>query len=85
MNIMGQSNAAVKIYQLNYLVGFGIGGIGFFITNYFFKPPGTDMSEPFDDWVTAPLEIEAAGSQDESASLETPTKGAAFDEKVVAV
>jgi len=73
---MGRTNAAVKIYQLNYIVGFTISAILFYGANRFFPPPGTDISEPFEAW-EGPGTIqglEAEGSDSASGTI-TPTKG----------
>jgi hypothetical protein len=74
---MGRTNSAVKIYQLNYIVGFAISCILFFIANKVFPPPGTDINEPFEMWEGPGGAIEglgAEGSESGSGSV-TPTKG----------
>lgn len=45
---MGKTNKAVKIYQLNYIVGFAISAILFLVANKLFPLPGTDINEPFE-------------------------------------
>jgi hypothetical protein len=76
-NIMGKTNNAVKIYQLNYIVGFAISAILFLVANKLFPPPGTDISEPFETW-EGPGAIEGleGGGSDSGSGIVTPTKGA---------
>lgn len=75
---MARQNSAVKIYQLNYLVGFSISAILFFIACKVFPPPGTNISEPFEAWegpgVLEGREVELEGSEVESGTA-TLTKG----------
>jgi hypothetical protein len=73
-NIMGRTNSAVKIYQLNYIVGFSISAILFFIANKVFPPPGTDINEPFEAWEGPGGVVEGLGS-DSGSGIITPTKG----------
>jgi hypothetical protein len=70
MNIMGKNNAAVKIYQLNYMVGFSIAFIVFCGSNLIWPPPGTDISEPFDE----AMAIDGVASSDTASGTETPSK-----------
>jgi hypothetical protein len=73
---MSKTNSAVKIYQLNYIVGFVISAILFFAANKMFPPPGTDISEPFEAW-EGPGAIEGLGvtGSDSGSGMVTPTKG----------
>ena len=74
-NIMGKTNNAVKIYQLNYIVGFAISAILFLVANKLFPPPGIDISEPFEAW-EGPSAIEGlgVGGSDSGSGIVTPTK-----------
>jgi hypothetical protein len=42
------SGAAVRIYQITYLVGFFLGCGLYMSINYFFPPPGVGIAEEFD-------------------------------------
>jgi hypothetical protein len=42
------SGAAVRIYQITYIVGFFLGCLLFFTANKLFPPPGLGIAEPFD-------------------------------------
>lgn len=44
-----KSGAAVRIYQINYIVGFVFGCILYYGVNYFYPPPGLGISEDFND------------------------------------
>ena len=83
-NIIGKQNSAVKIYQLNYIVGFAISAILFLAACKIWPPPGTDVNEPFEAWEPAGAIIEAqeaSGSESESG-ITTPTKsGLVVNEK----
>lgn len=43
-----KSGAAVRIYQINYIVGFVFGCILYYGVNHFYPPPGLGISEEFD-------------------------------------
>ena len=42
------SGAAVRIYQITYIVGFFLGCLLHMIVNTLFPPPGLGISEPFE-------------------------------------
>ena len=81
---MSKQNSAVKIYQLNYIVGFAISAILFLVACKIWRPPGTDINEPFEVWEPAGAIIEAqeaSGSESESV-IATPAKsGLVVNEK----
>lgn len=74
MNIMEKSNAAVKIYQLNYIVGFGISFILFFAANKIWPPPGLGIAEGFDESDAAIDGTVLDAESGEGSGTETPTK-----------
>lgn len=76
MNIMGKSNSAVQIYQLNYIVGFGISAILFYGSTILFPPPGIGIEEPFDEsvFITEGVAASTTGSIEESKETVTVTK-----------
>jgi nucleobase:cation symporter-1, NCS1 family len=49
MSIMGKTQgAAVRMYQLTYIMGFCLGSVLFLVVNRIFPPPGLGIAEEFD-------------------------------------
>ncbi|RDW73035.1 putative permease-2 [Coleophoma cylindrospora] len=73
LNIMGRTTgAAVKIYQITYILGFVLGAILFAGANYFFPPEGLGISEDF----TEPGFVDAiAISASDNGSEDAVAKG----------
>ncbi len=84
---MGRYNSAVKIYYLNYLVGFGISFFTFGIITYFFPPPGKGedgkyINEPFDEFSSV-LDGVGTPADSESLGVEVLSKEALADKRVL--
>lgn len=80
MSIMGKTDgAAVRIYQITYLVGLTLGSILYMSVNKFFPPPGLGIAEEFDEGqlvVTDGVEASADGSQATDKEPKVSDKGA---------
>jgi hypothetical protein len=66
------TGSAVRIYQINYIVGFSFGCILFFAVNRFFPPPGVGLSEEFNEAAVANVSVTegvSAGTSSEDISL----------------
>jgi nucleobase:cation symporter-1, NCS1 family len=84
MAIMGKtSGAAVRIYQITYIVGFFLGCILHLTVNKLFPPSGLGIAEPFDDRETSEgTVIEGVASGTDSGST-TPKQAVATESKAL--
>jgi hypothetical protein len=62
------TGAAVKIYQITYIIGFFLGGILHLIVNTFFPVSGLGIDEPFEEAALVegitPLSLDGTGGED---------------------
>lgn len=80
MSIMGNTTSgAVRIYQINYVVGIALGSTLHMVVNKLFPPPGLGVAEDFDEdlVVTDGVESRSDGSGPISKAP------AAFDKEIV--